>query len=111
MTTLTISLPEPLREFVESQVAEGRYKSADEYVRALLYEAQQAKARTSLEGLLSEGPEGRVTSDAERQQRLEELRRAIGVGLEDLRRGDSLPADEVFRQLRERNRKASGQPE
>lgn len=41
-----------------------------------------------------------------RTRKLADLRREIQLGLADLARGDALPADELFRRLRERNQGA-----
>ncbi len=54
-TSLNISLPEALKEFVEAQVAEGAYGSASEFVRELIREAQKRKAKERVEALLLEG--------------------------------------------------------
>ena len=43
MTTMNISLPAPLREFVETQLSEGGYASASEYMRELIRDAKQRK--------------------------------------------------------------------
>ena len=40
MTTMNISLPAPLREFVETQLSEGGYASASEYMRELIRDAR-----------------------------------------------------------------------
>ena len=37
--------------------------------------------------------------EAEREARLEALRRSLGVGLEELDRGEGIPADQVFEQI------------
>lgn len=55
MTSMNVSLPEPLRDFVEEQVQSGGYGTASEYVRELLREAQKQKASERLETLLLEG--------------------------------------------------------
>ena len=55
MTTLTISLPESLREFVDSQVKTRGYGNISEYFRGLLREAQEREAEKRLEELLLEG--------------------------------------------------------
>jgi antitoxin ParD1/3/4 len=39
LTSMNISLPESLREFVDQQVARGGFSSASEYVRQLIREA------------------------------------------------------------------------
>jgi antitoxin ParD1/3/4 len=57
MPTVTISLPESLREFVEQQVATRGYGNVSEYFRTLLREAQQREAERRLEELLLAGLE------------------------------------------------------
>lgn len=54
-TTMTISLPEPMREFIESEVREGDYGSASELFREMVRERQKRKAQQKLEALLLEG--------------------------------------------------------
>lgn len=59
MQTMNISLPDPLKQYVEEQVSEGGYSSASEYVRELLRIDQKRKAREMLEqALLSALNEG-----------------------------------------------------
>jgi antitoxin ParD1/3/4 len=55
MTTLTISLPESLKAFIDSQIATKGYGNVSEYVRSLLREAQAKEAEARLEALLLEG--------------------------------------------------------
>ena len=55
MTTLTISLPESLKAFIDRQLATKGYGNVSEYVRSLLREAQQAEEDARLEKLLLEG--------------------------------------------------------
>jgi antitoxin ParD1/3/4 len=55
MTTLNISLPDALREFVERQVAEGGYRTAGEYLHELIREDLKRKELEKLEALLLEG--------------------------------------------------------
>jgi antitoxin ParD1/3/4 len=55
MTTINISLPEPMREFIDQQVAQGGYSTVSEYVRQLIREAQKQAAYKKLEALLLEG--------------------------------------------------------
>ena len=57
MATMTISLPDPMREFVEAEVNDGNYGSASELFRELLRERQKRKAQEKLESLLLEGLE------------------------------------------------------
>ena len=57
MATMTISLPDPLREFIESEVSTGNYGSASEFFREMVRERQKQKAHERLEILLLEGIE------------------------------------------------------
>jgi antitoxin ParD1/3/4 len=58
MQTMNISLPDPLKEFVDHQIAEGRYSSVSEYIRDLIRDDEKRKAEDRLEALLLEGLEG-----------------------------------------------------
>ncbi len=55
MTTLNISLPDQMKDFVDEQIGEGGYSDPSEYFHALLREQQRRKAEEKLEGLLLEG--------------------------------------------------------
>ena len=55
MQSMNISLPEPLKEFVDGQISSGRYSSVSEYVRELIREDEKRKAEDRLEALLLEG--------------------------------------------------------
>jgi len=52
MSTVTISLPESLKRFVENEVAAAGYGNVSEYFRALLREAQARNLREALDGQL-----------------------------------------------------------
>ena len=86
MTSMNISIPESLREFVEAQVEQHGYNSASEYVRELIRDARE-----------------RMTKETE-------LRELVRLGLEQLRRGESLELDEAslgdfFKEVKARARK------
>lgn len=55
MTTLTISLPESLKEFIDHEVQTKGYGNVSEYVRRLLRDAQAKEADSRLEAMLIEG--------------------------------------------------------
>ncbi len=55
MATMNISLPDPLREFVETSVRDGSYSTVSEYFRELVRADQKQKAEQRLEKLLLEG--------------------------------------------------------
>jgi len=58
MQSMNISLPDPLKTFVDAQIAEGRYSSVSEYVRELIRADEKRKAEEQLEALLMEGLQG-----------------------------------------------------
>ena len=52
MQTMNISLPDPMKHYVEEQVGRGGYSSASEYVRELVRADQKHKAKEQLEEVL-----------------------------------------------------------
>lgn len=64
MQSMNISLPDPMKEFVDEQIAQGRYSSASEYMRELIRADEKRKAEEQLEAKLLEGlnsPESELT--------------------------------------------------
>ncbi|MGD0796855.1 MAG: type II toxin-antitoxin system ParD family antitoxin [Acidobacteriaceae bacterium] len=55
MTTVTISLPESLKEFIDVEVHTKGYGNVSEYMRGLLRAEQAKRADDALETLLLEG--------------------------------------------------------
>ena len=55
VTSLNISLPDPMKKFIEAEVKRGGYSTPSEYVRALVRAEQKRKAEAHLEQLLLEG--------------------------------------------------------
>jgi antitoxin ParD1/3/4 len=54
MTSMNLSLPEELKEYVESESA-GGYSTPSEYVRELIREDRKRKAKERLDAMLLEG--------------------------------------------------------
>jgi len=81
MQTMNISLPDALKEYVDRQIAQGRYSTASEYVRELIREDEKRRAQERIEALLLEGLEGkegqltRQDFDAIRRKALARLKR------------------------------------
>jgi antitoxin ParD1/3/4 len=74
-TTLNISLPEPMRDYVDQQVAQGSYSTASEYIRQLVREDQKRAAKERLETLMEgieSGPSVEITDQywAEKKAKL-----------------------------------------
>lgn len=55
MQSMNISLPDPLKQFVDGQIAQGRYSSVSEYMRELIRADEKRKAEDQLEAKLLEG--------------------------------------------------------
>jgi antitoxin ParD1/3/4 len=72
MTTLTISLPDSLKTFIDDQIATKGYGNVSEYIRGLLRDAQAKEQDARLETLLLEGlASQRIPLDAGFRQGLE----------------------------------------
>jgi antitoxin ParD1/3/4 len=81
MATMTISLPDPMREFIEGEVSTGNYGSASELFRELVRERQKRKAQERLETLLLEGLESGRSIEVT-QEYLEARRQTLREKLE-----------------------------
>jgi antitoxin ParD1/3/4 len=57
METVTIPLPDSIREFVQAETLSAGYRSPDEYILDLIRDAQRRKAREKVDQLLIEGLE------------------------------------------------------
>ncbi len=55
MTTLNVTLPESLQDFVQEQVARGGYRTPSEYLQSLVIDDQKRQAEAQLEAELLEG--------------------------------------------------------
>ena len=76
MTTLNISLPDTMKDFVERQAQQGSYSSSSEYVRALVRDGAKRLAKTVLEAKLLEGIASGPATEMT-QQDWKELRRGL----------------------------------
>jgi antitoxin ParD1/3/4 len=80
---MNVSLTPELEELINQKVNSGLYHSASEVIREALR-------------LLKE-------QDELRQVRLEQLRKEIAIGLEQLDRGERIPGKVVFEKLRQKS--------
>ena len=55
MTTMNVSIPEALREYVDERVSEGGFANVSDYIRALIRDDRARRAKTTLEAKLLEG--------------------------------------------------------
>ena len=54
-TSMNVSLPETLKDYVQERVAEGTFSNPSDYVRALIREDMKRRADEKLDALLMEG--------------------------------------------------------
>jgi antitoxin ParD1/3/4 len=55
MTKVQVSLPEPLKQFIDGLVADGSFKDSSEYLRNLIDRDREAREKARVEALLIEG--------------------------------------------------------
>ncbi|AYO80285.1 type II toxin-antitoxin system ParD family antitoxin [Sphingobium yanoikuyae] len=64
MATMNISLPDPMKNWVEAQSATGRYSNASDYVRDLIRRDQERQAKIAhMQMLVDEGREGGISDE------------------------------------------------
>jgi antitoxin ParD1/3/4 len=62
MATMNVSLPDPMKDWVEQQARTGRYSNASDYIRDLIRRDQERAARLAeLQRLITEGLESGVS--------------------------------------------------
>ncbi len=62
MATMNVSLPDPMKDWVEAQARTGRYSNASDYVRDLIRRDQmRADKLAELQRLITEGLESGVS--------------------------------------------------
>ena len=55
MTKVQVSLPEPLKQFIDGLVAEGTFTDLSDYLQTLIDRDRRARQKDSVEALLIEG--------------------------------------------------------
>ena len=86
MTTVNVSMPEPLRAFLEGQVERRGFSTISEYVRHLIRQEMKRVGETDLEDLLLEGIQSGEPQelDASRWRLIRErVEREYGSGKEE----------------------------
>lgn len=62
MATMNVSLPDPMKDWVELQTKSGRYSNASDYVRDLIRRDQERAGKLAeMQKLLTEGLESGVS--------------------------------------------------
>jgi len=79
MATMNVSLPEPMKDWVEAQSRTGRYANASDYVRDLIRKDQdRAEKIAQMQQLINEGLDSGEGSRTMDQLREDAIRMAKG---------------------------------
>lgn len=79
MATMNVSLPDKMKQWVEEQVASGRYGNSSDYVRDLVRRDQERAAKKAeFERLVQEGIDSGI-SPLTPEEVFERVRRNAGV--------------------------------
>ena len=82
MTTMSISLTDDMKAFIEAQVVQEGYATASEYLSTLIREAQKRKAKQALEAKFREAQESGPSTPMTREDWVA-LRKEALEGLSD----------------------------
>jgi antitoxin ParD1/3/4 len=62
MASMNVSLPDPMKDWVEMQIDSGKYASSSDYVRDLIRRDQEQRERlATLQGAITQGLESGVS--------------------------------------------------
>lgn len=65
MATMNVSLPDPMKVWVEAQTRDGRYSNASDYVRDLIRRDQERAAKIAyMQQLVTEGLESGIATES-----------------------------------------------
>lgn len=78
MTSLNISLPGPLKKFIDAQVKRGSYRTPGDYVRHLVREAQLRQLRGQIDRNLLAALESGEATDMTAKDWADIRRRVLG---------------------------------
>ncbi len=80
MATVTVSLPEPMKDWIEAQAGNGQFSGVRDYIRDLVRREQsRSDQREALIQALIEGEESGAAREWSREDLLAEARRRIDV--------------------------------
>lgn len=80
MATMNVSLPDPMKDWVEAQAASGRYSNASDYVRDLIRRDQERQAALiDLQQLVAEAQASGPPRPLDMEALLARLRRDPGA--------------------------------
>jgi len=86
MATMNVSLPDPMKDWVEAQVKGGKYANSSDYVRDLIRQDQlyQEKRRALIQALI-EGEESGSAGKLDMEEIKRKARQRAGLSPSDAR--------------------------
>lgn len=82
MATMNISLPEPMREWVQHQIEGGKYASSSDYVRDLIRKDQVHREKvTVLQAAIIEGLQSGDVTPLDMEDIIREAEKAAGINV------------------------------
>lgn len=80
MATVTVSLPNPMKDWIEAQASNGQFSGVSDYIRDLVRRDQSRQdQREALIQALIEGEESGQVREWSREELLTEARRRVGL--------------------------------
>jgi antitoxin ParD1/3/4 len=80
MATMNISVPDPMKDFVQAQTDEGKYASSSDYVRDLIRKDQEVKDKfAALQAAISLGIESGEAGELDMEAIKKKARRLAGL--------------------------------
>lgn len=74
MATMNISVPNPMREWVQIQIKGGKYASTSDYVRDLIRKDQEKREKIqAMQAAITEGVESGIAEDFDMAELQKEL--------------------------------------
>ena len=75
MATMNISLPDPMRDWVQTQIQAGKYSSSSDYVRDLIRKDQERRDNMKrIQQAITEGLESGIAEDFDLKDFLKEMK-------------------------------------
>ena len=80
MATMNISVPDPMKDWVQGQIDEGKYASSSDYVRDLIRKDQQEKDKfAALQAAITRGIESGQAGELDMESIKLKARQLAGV--------------------------------
>ena len=80
MATMNISVPDPMKNWVQAQIEEGKYASSSDYVRDLIRKDQEEKDKlAALQAAITLGVESNEAGELDMESIKQKARKLTGL--------------------------------